>query len=149
MTTAPIRRATGLPLAAVLIALLVVGACRVGKTPAKSPAATSPRGVNVSLWEAGGSTVRAPTSGELLAVGEDGIFVVGPTGVTLYPFGTQWRLRPLDAPGTKVISLAQPDRAALETLARYARHPFGLQDGDLERLLAILGQDSVVVRAHR
>lgn len=132
------------PIALVLGALLLSGACRVGQNPARSPAATSPRGIRVNVeW------IRErnanPPSGELLGVDERGAYLLHAGTVVLYPFGSFVVLRPDHSPPDD-LTLQAPSEEAVREFTQYARYPFGIDDALLQPVLAAVGADSVVVR---
>lgn len=125
-------------------AALLSSACRVGQNPALSPAATSPRGIAVELeWN-----VRSrprDSEGELLGADQRGVYVLHPSNLVLYPFGSPVVLRPEDRP-PEALDLVSANEAEVREFAHYARYPFGLDEGVLRAVLDAIGQDSVVVR---
>lgn len=129
---------------AVLCAVLLSGACRVGRNPAVSPSATSPRGVQVNLrWNERRRGQAA--SGELLGSDERGVYLLHTQTIVLYPFGAPLVLRPDHRPPDP-LSLEDASDTTVREFTQYARYPFGIDDAVLERMLDALGMDSVVVR---
>jgi len=131
-------------LAAVLSATLLSGGCRIGNNPALSPSATSPRGISVTpRWDTRGR--ERDSDGELLGMDPQGIYLLRPGTVVLYPFGSPVVLRP-DERRPPPLDLRSYDEAGLREFTQYARYPFGLDAATLERVLGAIGVDSVVVR---
>jgi hypothetical protein len=125
-------------------AALLSSACRIGQNPALSPAATSPRGIAVQLeWDVR-PRPRA-SEGELLGVDEQGVYVLHPSNLVLYPFGSPIVLRPGKRP-PDALDLASASDTEVRDFVHYARYPFGIDERVLRSVLDAIGQDSLVVR---
>lgn len=133
-------------LLAIAVGALGSAACVLGTNLRTSDLATQPigatmrvdwRGENAGFWE---------REAELVLVADSGLYLLHRPNLVFYPFGSPARLRPRGAPGAPTVDLAEPDSAALVDLARYSRHPFGLDDDQLQGLLEAMGRDEVIVR---
>ena len=127
--------------------VLPISACRVGGgNPASSPVATSPRGATLTIdWRESRETYWSDTA-ELLAVSDSGLYLLHGRHIVLYRFGSDARLRSMEAPTVETVDLREPEEQEVQDLAAYARYPFGLDAVGLARLGEALGIDSVVVR---
>lgn len=130
--------------AAVLGAVLLPGACRIGSNPARSPAATSPLGVRVNVEWIRERNAQSP-SGELLGIDERGVYLLHEGTVVLYRFGSLVVLRPDHSP-PEALTLQAPSEEMVNEFTQYARYPFGIDDALLQPVLTAIGADSVVVR---
>lgn len=144
-TSSP-RRCVGLLVAAALVA---ISACvvRAGSNPASSPVAERPHGTTIAVDWRGPERLFFGGRAELLAVADTGVFLLHDgRAVVFYPRGVDARLHPREAPGVSTLNLRDAVPVELSELGRYARHPFGLDEATLGRLMDSLGQDSLFVR---
>lgn len=125
-------------------------ACRMGTNPSASPVARSPHGAMMRIdWREDHDTFW-PETAELVTVADSGLFLLHPPAVVFYPFGIRARVASGQTPGVGTVNLEGPPPAEqLTALARYARHPYGLDDDGLGRLVEALGSDSIRVRGRR
>ncbi|MDH3271066.1 MAG: hypothetical protein OEN56_07020 [Gemmatimonadota bacterium] len=121
-------------------------AIRSGINPAASPVADSPHGATVVVDWRGPDTLHVRDRAELIAVADTGVILLHDRVLVYYPVGARGVFRVRGAPGVSVIDMRDPDPIDLVDVAPYARHPFGLDSGALDRLLATLGRDNVLVR---
>lgn len=82
--------------------------------------------------------------GELLGADEQGVYLLHAGGVVLYPFGSALVLRP-DVRPPEALDVEVEDEAGLQEFTKYARYPFGVGGGVLERMMIAIGVDSVIV----
>jgi hypothetical protein len=124
---------------------LGVSACRIGSDPAKSPAATSPFGVQIAIRLRPPSE-DSPIQAELLAIRDDGYLVVDNTTIMLVLFGSAEEARVSDVPGMKTLEGDPPPADRLDKARMHARYPFGLTEEQLAVLLENRNQEALVIR---
>jgi hypothetical protein len=130
----------------VLACVLGTAACAFGTNLRTSDVATKPVGVTMRVDWRGENTGFWESEAELVLVADSGLYLLHPPNLVFYPFGSPARLRPRGTPGAPRVDLAEPDSAALISLARYARHPFGLDERQLQQLIEALGRSEAIVR---
>ena len=139
-------RALGKAASMVVPLSLLAAACAMGTNLRTSDVATEPVGATMRVdWhgEDGGYWER---EAELVLVADSGFYLLHPPNLVFYPMGSPATLRPRRAPGAPMVELDDPDPDAIAQLARYARHPYGLDPTQIRRLLDALGREEAVVR---
>lgn len=129
-------------------ALLAISACRIGSgvDPSSSPVATSPHGTLMRIdWREDNGQFWGDRA-ELLAVSDSGLYLLHAGTVVFYPRGVDAVLRPIQAEGIGNLHLRSVSDLMLDSVAIYARYPFGLSPDQIDELLTVLHSDSVIVR---
>lgn len=128
----------GLLLLSMVSLAALLTACRVGRNPARSPMARDPHGDTVFVrW--GGPKGRLGLQGEFVALTDSGLVVDRGDSLFLVSFGTGATLE-FAGPLGRVFARDEPS-SRLTNEARLARHPYGLTPEQLDRLLALRGQE--------
>lgn len=126
--------------AAAMISILVIPACKIGKSGKDLPLATQPGGAQVAVALQG---VRVP--GELIAVRDDGVVVTARKQLSFFPFVSLGGLTIQQMSGDYQLSPGErPSREKFERLRLVSRFPQGLTPEIERQLLAELGQSAIV-----
>ena len=126
--------------AVMVLGALGMAACRVGPNPARSPAATAPRGIGVQLFFDSGEE---PVSGELLEVQDSGLLIQRPESIELFRYSAFRAARSQSGPRRTRIRTS--DSEAFQTWTPFARHPYGISAEQLSELLRFAGQDELLI----
>lgn len=118
----------------------VATGCRVGHNPVASPAARSPHGVLVELRLRSGDD---SLSGELIEVRDQAIVVRAIGQIVLVPFSAVRSARSQSGP--RRTRVRGSDAEHFKTWAPFARYPYGLTEAQLDELLRLEGQSTLVV----
>jgi len=142
------------PLYTLLVLLLLlpgISACRIGKDPSKSIAATSPFGARMVLEFEENSGVPGLVYGnklwgELLAVTDTGFLVDNGADIILFSFGSFKEAKLDKASSVGTLNGNAPALDRLEKARLFSRYPYGLTETQLAALLKDRGQEALIVR---
>ncbi len=123
-----------------MISVLAVTACTIGKSGKDFAIATQPGGAMVGVVSSGGLL-----RGELITVRDDGVVITSQKQLTFFPFASLGGLTVAGMKSDYHLSRGEtPSREKLERLRLVSHFPQGLTPEIESRLLAQLGQPSIV-----
>ena len=129
-------------LAVVLLPVLSAG-CRLGPTTESIAPAARPQGAETEVRYA--REGRDDTLvGELVAVREDGVLLLAPSGLTLVSYEVLSEARLEDVLGSSRRLPGRPSESERARVALFARYPFGVGEDGVTGLLAALGQERLI-----